>query len=377
MDRKAKQNLLLIVVGVCLYAALMNLGVVLEYVGKFIHLVQPIIAGSILALFIDVPARGIERKLRAGNGKRRHPLTEKQLCAFSFLLTAMCVISVLVIVLTMLVPELIRSGRSLYYQILENIPLWREYWESRGLTLQWAETFITGLDWDSIAQSLTDALDGVLGNLAAALSSTVSVVITATFALIVSIYMSLGKGQLGRHVSKAIHAYLKPSWAEAILHFCGEFRKSFGKFLYGQSSEALILGTLMFLAFSIFRLPYASLVGVLTAVCAIIPYVGAFISCAISVILTLMVEPKLVLLALVVYLAVQFIENQFIYPRVVGSSVGLSPLYTLIAAMIGGKLFGIIGIIFFIPLAATVIELLKEGAYRRLNDRKEGCNEKT
>ena len=121
----------------------------------------------------------------------------------------------------------------------------------------------------------------------------------------------------------------------------------------------------MALAFSVFKIPYGSLVGVLTAICAIIPYVGALISCVVSVFLVLLVDPVLAVRCLIVYLAVQFVENQFIYPRV-GKSVGLSPLYTLIAAMIGGKLFGIIGIIFFIPLTAVVIELVKEDTFRRL-----------
>lgn len=131
----------------------------------------------------------------------------------------------------------------------------------------------------------------------------------------------------------------------------------------------MILGILMFLAFTLFKLPYGSLVGALTAVCAIIPYVGAFISSAASVLLTVLIDPVLVIRCLVVYSAVQFIENQLIYPRVVGSSVGLSPLYTLIAALIGGKLFGVLGIIFSIPLAAVIIELVKENANKRLNER--------
>ena len=129
----------------------------------------------------------------------------------------------------------------------------------------------------------------------------------------------------------------------------------------------MILGVLMTLAFSVFRIPYGSLVGMLTAICAIIPYVGALISCVVSVFLVLLVDPVLAVRCLIVYLAVQFIENQFIYPRVVGKSVGLSPFYTRVAAMIGGKLFGIIGIIFFIPLTAVVIELVKEDAFRRLH----------
>lgn len=121
----------------------------------------------------------------------------------------------------------------------------------------------------------------------------------------------------------------------------------------------------------IFRLPYASLVGVLTAFCAIIPYVGAFISCGVSVFLTLLASPAMAVKCIAVYLIVQFIENQFIYPRVVGKSVGLPPLYTLIAAMIGGKLFGIMGILFFIPLAAVVIEFVKEDAEKKIR-KKEG-----
>ena len=99
-------------------------------------------------------------------------------------------------------------------------------------------------------------------------------------------------------------------------------------------------------------------------------YVGAFISCLVSVFLVLLIDPILTIRCLVVYLAVQFVENQFIYPRVVGSSVGLPPLYTLISTMIGGKLFGIIGIIFFIPLAAVVIDLVKQDVTRRMSNRK-------
>ena len=122
----------------------------------------------------------------------------------------------------------------------------------------------------------------------------------------------------------------------------------------------------MSLAFSLFRIPYGSLVGMLTAICAIIPYVGALISCVVSVFLVLLVDPVLAVRCLIVYLAVQFIENQFIYPHVVGGSVGLAPIWTLVAALLGGQLCGLVGIIFFIPLTAVVLELVKEDVCRRL-----------
>ena len=177
---------------------------------------------------------------------------------------------------------------------------------------------------------------------------------------------------LYRHAGKLVAAYLKPSHAERIFRFCRLFRQAFASFLTGQCAEAVILGLLMALAFTVFRIPYGSLVGVVTAICALVPYVGAFISCCVSVFLVLLIDPVLAVRCFIVYMAVQFVENQFIYPRVVGSSVGLPPIYTLIAALIGGKLFGIVGIIFFIPLTAVLIELVKENAGKRLEKPAEG-----
>ena len=217
--------------------------------------------------------------------------------------------------------------------------------------------------------AITDSIDTVLVNAVGAVSATVNIVVTASFALIISVYMSVGSESLCHHARTLVCAYLKPSHSAWLLKFCRLFRQSFANFLTGQCSEAVILGVLMALAFSVFKIPYGSLVGMLTAICAIIPYVGALISCVVSVFLVLLVDPVLAVRCLIVYLAVQFIENQFIYPRVVGKSVGLSPLYTLVAAMIGGELFGIIGIIFFIPLTAVIIELVKEDACRRIQAR--------
>ena len=269
--------------------------------------------------------------------------------------------------LTLLIPELVQSFHSLYLQIESNIPRWTAYLSAQDTNMDWLMHWLEGIDWEQLLHRITNSIDTVLVNAVGAVSATVNLVVTASFALIISIYMSLGAESLCHHARTLVCAYLKPSHAAGLLKFCRLFRQSFANFLTGQCSEAVILGVLMTLAFSVFRIPYGSLVGMLTAICAIIPYVGALISCVVSVFLVLLVDPVLAVRCLIVYLAVQFIENQFIYPRVVGKSVGLSPFYTLVAAMIGGKLFGIIGIIFFIPLTAVVIELVKEDAFRRLH----------
>lgn len=366
MEAKTKQYLLVTVIGVSLFAALMNLPVVLAFSEKIISLILPVIVGAILALFINVPLSGIEKRLKQLFDKGRKKPSDKQLHIISFILTILCILFVLTLVLTLLVPEIVRSSQRLYIQLEAKIPEWLVYLESHNVNARWLEELSADIDLEHIMQNISGSIDSFLMNIANVLSSTISNVIMAAFSIVISIYMTLGKERVCRHARKLISAYMKPAWAERLFHISQTFSKSFAKFLSGQCSEAVILGTLMFLAFTIFRLPYGSLVGVLTAVCAIIPYIGAFISGAVSVILTLLIDPALALRCLIVYLVVQFIENQFIYPRVVGGSVGLPPLYTLISAMIGGKLFGIMGIIFFIPLMAATIELVKEDVQNRL-----------
>lgn len=362
MEPKTKQSLLVTVVGVTLFVALLRLSDVLVFAAKLIDLILPILAGGILALFINVPMTGLEKRLNRLFGKAKKQPSAKVIHLLSFFITLLGVVLVLVLALTLLIPELVQSFHSLYVQIEANIPRWTAYLNAQDADMSWLE----GINWEQLLHKVTASIDTVLVNAVGAVSATVNIVVTASFALIISVYMSLGTESLSHHARTLVCAYLKPSHAAGVLKFCRLFRQSFANFLTGQCSEAVILGVLMALAFSVFKIPYGSLVGMLTAICAIIPYVGALISCVVSVFLVLLVDPVLAVRCLIVYLAVQFVENQFIYPRVVGKSVGLSPLYTLVAAMIGGKLFGIIGIIFFIPLTAVVIELVKEDACRRL-----------
>ena len=367
MEKKTKQNLLIVIVGVGLFAALMNLRAVILFLEKGIGIILPIIVGGILALFINVPMTGIEKRLRKLLQKRKKQPSDKFYRMFSFLLTFVCVALVLTLVFTLLIPELVNSAKGLYLQIEARLPEWIAWLESLDPEAAWLEDMLADINLEKMMQNIGVGANFFLESVVSTVSSAASIVITAAFGLIISIYLALGKEQIGGHARKLLYAYLKPAWAENVLHVSRTFSRCFANFLSGQCTEAVILGVLMFAAFTLFRLPYGSLVGVLTAVCAIIPYVGAFLSGAVSVILALLISPALAVRCLIVYLVVQFVENQFIYPRVVGGSVGLPPLYTLVAAMIGGKLFGIMGIIFFIPIMAVVIELVKEDAGNRLS----------
>ena len=369
MGINTKKAMLVTITGVVLFAALMNFSAVTAYASKLISLVLPVVVGAIIALFIIVPMNGIQKILKRMFAKAKKKPSEKALTVVSFLLTLVCVVLVLTMVLTLLIPELTSSVKGLYVQIEARI----KELSLKHFDVQWIQDLVSKINFKAILDNfseivnkLTTGADFIFVNVISVFSSTINIVTTALFAIIISIYAALEKQTVAKHGKLLIGAYLKPSWAKGILRFCRSFSEIFSKFLFGQCSEALILGVLIFVTFSIFKMPYASLVAVLTAVCAIIPYIGAFISCAISVFLTLLVAPEKALLCLIIYLAVQFVETQLIYPRVVGTAVGLSPLYTLVAALIGGNLLGIVGIIFFIPLFAVILELFKENASSRI-----------
>lgn len=183
-------------------------------------------------------------------------------------------------------------------------------------------------------------------------------------------YVLIGWRELSSQSKRALYAYCKESVADRICHISKLAHDTYAKFLSGQCVEVMILGTLIFLSFSVAGIPYAGLTAVLTAAFAFVPYIGGFLSCAFGILFTLLAAPNKALLCLIVYQATQFVENQFIYPHVVGNSVGLSPFWTLLAVLLGGKLFGVLGMIFFIPLMALVSQLLHESIERRLHTRK-------
>ena len=224
---------------------------------------------------------------------------------------------------------------------------------------------------------MLNGASSMLGTLVGAVSATVSVLGNALFSTVIALYILIDKENLSRQCRKLLYAFVKPELGDKIWHVGSLIRDVFGRFLGGQSIESCVLGILMFVALSVFRIPYASLIAVLTAVCAFIPYIGAFLSCGIGVALILLVNPLQAVLCLVVYQVVQFIENQFIYPHVVGSSVGLEPLWTIIAVLVGGAAFGILGMIFFIPVMAVVYTLLKETVNARIERRKAALQAET
>lgn len=372
---KMKQYLLLVAFGVILFVGLMKLDTVVDFLGLLVHLLYPVLLGMLLAFVLNVPMRGVEKRLRALLGKRaaQH---EGAVSGLSLLLSLAAVVLVIVLVFTLLLPEVIRSVESIISLVEMRLPEWiaklnsYDIYDMYDIDGSWITDKLAKLDIESLLKKLGDGAGTVISTAADVAASTIGWVTNTVFALIIAVYILLSKKDLCRQGKKLLYAHLKAEHAGTTCRILNLIMETYAKFFSGQCVEALILGVLIFLSFTVMKLPYASLIAVLTAVCALIPYVGAFVSCTLGAFLTLLADPSHVLLCVLVYLVVQFIENQFIYPHVVGGSVGLSPLWTLVAALIGGNIMGVVGMIFFIPLVAVVQNLLSEDTDRRLKARK-------
>ncbi len=366
MDKGTKKILGFIAFGVGLYALLMNLPAALGVLKAFGVLVLPVIVGLVLAFVINVPMSAFQRLFAKIPIKGKTSGNGKNLCGISLLATFLCIILVLVLVFTLLVPELASSAKSVYASVEAKIPEIIAYlntleWDFDDLT-KWLEEF----DLKTVAEKTLGGVGSVVDSLVGITTSTVSYAITAVFGVIICIYVLLGKEDLGRQSKKFIYAYLKKPAADKVCYVTKLLSDTYAKFLSGQCMEAVILGFLIFLSLAIFKLPYAGLIGVLTGIFSFIPYVGAFLSCALGAILIFLIAPGKVILFIIVFQVAQFIENQFIYPHVVGNSVGLSALWTLVAVLLGGKFFGLLGMIFFIPLTAVVYTLVSGNVNKNL-----------
>ena len=365
MNKQFKQQMLLILFGVALFAALTNLNEVAGFFRFLAGILSPVLSGLLLAFVLSVPMLGIARRLMAHFPK----LKEKTADTLSLTLTMLCVALLVFLLCVLAIPQLAASVGSIAALVKENWPDWIALLGSYGIDTTELTGLAASFDWKTAVEKLFTGAGAVIGSVVNLASSTVSVTVNAVFAAVIMFYVLLGRRELGKQSRGFLYAYCKESTANRICRIAKLTHDTYAKFFSGQCIEVLILGTMIFLAFSAFRIPYAALTAVLTAAFAFIPYIGAFASCLIGVLLTLLAAPEKTILCFLVYQAVQFVENQFIYPHVVGGSVGLSPLWTLLAALLGGKLFGVIGIVFFIPLAAVISQLLQGDIERRLSAR--------
>ena len=275
-----------------------------------------------------------------------------------------------------LIPQLAGTFASLGKSIQDFIPQlqeWADHWFHNNKEIM---NVVNNLefDWNKVMEAAMEFLKNGAGSMLESTINTAKNIIGAvgTFfiAFVFAMYILLQKEKLGRQAKKVLFAFVRKGRAEAALEVLALTYKTFSSFLTGQCVEALILGSMFVIAMTLLRLPYALLTGIVIAFTALIPIFGAFIGCAVGAFLIFMVSPVQALIFIVLFLVLQQIEGNLIYPHVVGNSVGLPSIWVLAAVSIGGSLMGIVGMLIFIPLMSVFYALFREVVYIKLRQKK-------
>ena len=372
-----RKLMLLITFAILLYTGLQHLSQVLGFFRFVGGVVSPLLIGGATAFVLNVPMAFFEKKLFTpppGGGRRRGP-SPKAARILSLLLTLLAAAVIIPVLVLIIVPQLAESVSGLGSTIMyacSRFAVWAEkQFAAYPEIYSWLESLT--VDWESLLASAVDFVRSGFGNVVSStISATKSIVsaVSAVFvAAVFAVYVLLQKEKLGLQCRKSLYALLPEQSAGKIVEICRLSHRVFSSFITGQCIEAVILGAMFFIVMTVLRMPYALLVGCLIAVTALIPIVGAFIGCAVGAFLLLMVSPMQALAFVVMFLVLQQVEGNLIYPHVVGSSVGLPSIWVLAAVSVGGSLMGVAGMLLFIPLTSVLYTLFREFVYKRLGEK--------
>ena len=346
--------------------------IVFQAVKFVIGVVFPFILGGAIAFVFNVPMHFIENRLIQEKWKEKYKIVRKTARPVSLVLTIIFVIGIVAAVLFGVLPQLTGTIAKLGYSIQTFIPKVQEWANDWFHNNKEVMAYVNQLEfnWDKVIEVAVDWVSNGAGNIVeSGVTAAVNIVSGfATFfiAFVFACYILLQKEKLGVQAKKVLFAFVQKGRAEAAIEVCSLTYRTFSNFLTGQCMEAVILGTMFVIAMSIFKMPYAWLIGILIAFTALIPIFGAFIGCAVGTFLIFMIHPIQALWFIVLFLVLQQIEGNLIYPHVVGNSVGLPSIWVLAAVSIGGSLMGVVGMLIFIPIVSVLYALFREIVYLKL-----------
>lgn len=372
-NKKTFRNLFLGVVGcIVLYWLLHETERVKGAWAAIQGLISPFVVGAALAFILNVPMRAIEKLLR---GIKRPGIRR----TLSVLLTFIAIILVIVLVFVLLVPPLEETIMSLVSALpgfFERIwEICMIFLEDHPEILRWLmdNTELENLDWAQIVSNVAsiagNSLTTIFNGLISAVGSVAGAVVDAVIALVFAIYCLCRKEILARQCRRLLYSLVPERISDQVVRILRMTNSTFSNFISGQCLEAVILGGLFAIAMAIFKMPYIPLVSVLVSVTALVPVVGAFVGCILGAFFILVSNPLQAVWFVVMFLVLQQIENNVIYPRVVGTSIGLPGMWVLVAVTIGGDLMGVGGMLMMIPVASVLYALLREFTDKRLAER--------
>lgn len=346
-----------------------NIKDIMNFLYKFLGIIKPFIWGIAIAFILNIPVKLIEKNL--GNSKFFKGMKR----SFSITLTFLFFILAITLFILFVIPQLLSSISTLMNSIPEYLSQFEKFLEVNAINNSQSQVMMQNIInellnmWKEILKVTSQIVGTSLGYL---LDFTLGItygVINFFLSLILAIYMLASKEILISQLKLIIYAFVSKNKADRIIELGKMCNEMFSKFILGQCTEALVIGVLCFIGMIILKMPYALLISVVIGVTALIPVFGAFLGTIPSAFIILIMDPIKALWFIIFIIVLQQLEGNLIYPRVVGSSIGLSALWVMFAMIVGGSLFGIIGMLIGIPIFGVVFKILKRVANRKINEK--------
>lgn len=338
----------------------------------------PLLVGVVIAYVLNILMSFYERLWFPRSRSKGIVKSRRIIC---LILAIVTLLGILAAVIGLVVPELVASIQLLIQLVIDWAPKALDELSQNQSLAEWipVEVWNTleSINWkdliDKVVQAVSSGIGGAVGTVAGVITSVFSTVVTVFVAVIFALYLLISRDRLLSQMNRMLNVYIGPKANGKVRHVLDVLNDCFHRYVVGQCLEAVILGSLCMIGMFIFRFPYATMIGALVGFTALIPIAGAYIGAAVGAFMILTVSPLQAVLFVVYLTVLQQLEGNLIYPRVVGSSLGLPGMWVLAAVTIGGGLFGILGMLIGVPLAAAVYRLLREDVQRR--EKKTGGHE--
>ena len=343
-----------------LYLAIHYWPAVSGLLGALLGAAMPLLIGCALAYVVNILMSAYERRFFPRSTNPKVAKVRRPVC---LLLAYLSLVAIVTLVVWLVLPQLVNCVELLISQLPGAIESGLNYLDKVPFLSEELLSTLHGIDWQSkigdIFNVVTSGVGSVMGVVIATVSSVFSGIVTAFMALIFAIYLLMGRDKLQAQCKRLMGHYLPEKIHSRILYVLDVLNYSFRRYISGQCIEAVILGALCALGMVILRLPYATMIGALIAFTALIPVAGAYIGAAVGAFMILMVSPMKALIFLIFLVILQQLEGNLIYPKVVGSSLGLPGIWVLAAVIIGGGVAGVLGMLLGVPIAAAAYTLIR------------------
>jgi len=340
-------------------------------VKMMLGILLPFIIGGVIAFILNIPMKSMEDKLLK---RWRGKVAAKVKRPISMVLSIVFVFVIVALIVVAIVPQLRVTFETLGTKIgpfLDGVYVWLQtvlgdYPELKAWV---AQINNVEFNWETIIGNIGGFLKNGVGNMfgftLTVAGNIIGGVVNALIAFVFAIYILSQKEKLADQGCRLLEAYTNKKWNTRIREVLRRLYTNFTNFICGQCLEAVLLGCLFIIFMTIFRLPYAVMIGTLIGFTSLIPIVGAFIGCGVGAFMILIDSPIQALWFVILFLIIQQLEGNLIYPKVVGNSVGLPSIWVLVSVTVGGSLYGVVGMLIFIPLMSTLYSLVRDDVNRR------------